>query len=71
MVIPSLGKFLAIHQRNSGDLQRLGQRFVNFYHCGNWPELFYMVDDGKAIPMIEQWLIDNQYIDELPKKREI
>lgn len=45
---------------------RLGQWFVNRYIKKPWPELFYEEDTQKAIEMISQYLIDHQYVDDLP-----
>jgi hypothetical protein len=67
----ALEEFISLHKANVGDQQRLGQRFVNFYHRGTWPELFYERDDTVALKMISSWLEDNQYFDELPQTREI
>lgn len=64
-MIDSLNKFISIH--NNGDkYQRLGQRFVNMYIKKPWPELFYASDEDAA-PMIEKWLLDNQYTTTLPE----
>lgn len=48
--------------------ERLGQYFVNRYIKKPWPELFYEEYDVKAAAMIDKWLIDNQYTEELPPK---
>lgn len=45
--------------------QRMGQFFVNTYTKGPWPDLFY-ADNTKSLHIIEEWLIDNSYIDDLP-----
>lgn len=65
------------HKKNGGE-ERLGQFFWNTY-CkpvtGSTqlePEdetlkgIFY-ADDKKAMNMIQEWLINNQHMDELPK----
>lgn len=51
------------------DHQRLGQRFVNTYIKGLWPELFY-ADDGVAAILIWDWLVDNHYTHCLPPEIE-
>jgi len=58
-------KFAKLHARNSNDGLRLGQRFVNMYIKKPWPELFYM-SNYDAFFVIYNWLVDNQYFDELP-----
>lgn len=62
----SLNAFLEHHKKNL-QYQRLGQHFVNQYIKGQWPELFYCNDVAKATQMISDWLVDNQYIDQLPQ----
>ena len=64
-MIESLNKFIRIHT-NGDKHQRLGQRFVNMYTKKPWPELFYASEED-ALPIIEQWLLDNQYTTTLPE----
>lgn len=45
---------------------RLGQYFCNKYIKGNWPELFYCEDRQKCLIMIEKWLKDNCYQNDMP-----
>jgi len=59
-------KFVYLHKQAAGDQQRLGQRFVNMFIRGPWPELFYERDDVKAGEMILSWLNDHQYEEDLP-----
>lgn len=62
----SFNDFMSFHLRNRADYQRLGQRFINMYIPKvTWPDLFY-ADDAKAIILIQTWLKDHQYIDNLP-----
>lgn len=65
----SLKEFLSYHYKKNDDW-RLGQRFCNWYITKPWPELFYCADEQKAIEMIEQWLVDHQYIETLPEVKE-
>jgi len=60
----ALAKFVKSHYANPQNI-RLGQRFCNMYIKGQWPELFYC-NDAKAKILIGQWLVDNQYFDQLP-----
>lgn len=61
-------EFMVYHMGRRGDGQRLGQRFVNMYLRGSNPVLFYERDDAMAAVMVDQWLTDMQYTDELPKR---
>lgn len=45
---------------------RLGQYFCNMYIKGQWPELFYGEDRQKNLIMIEKWLKDNCYQNDMP-----
>ena len=45
---------------------RLGQHFCNMYIKGQWPELFYVEDRQKCLIMIEKWLKDNCYENDMP-----
>lgn len=45
---------------------RLGQYFCNMYIKGQWPELFYVEDRQKCLIMIEKWLKDNCYENDMP-----
>lgn len=45
---------------------RLGQHFCNLYIKGQWPELFYGEDRQKNLIMIEKWLKDNCYKNDMP-----
>lgn len=45
---------------------RIGQYFCNRYIKGSWPELYY-AEHEDAIKMIEQWLQDNHYQENLPQ----
>jgi hypothetical protein len=45
---------------------RLGQHFCNMYIKGQWPELFYGEDRQKNLIMIEKWLKDNCYQNDMP-----
>lgn len=45
---------------------RLGQHFCNKYIKGQWPELFYCEDRQKGLIMIEKWLKDNCYQNDMP-----
>lgn len=65
--LESLRTFIR-HHNDARDRIRIGQRFVNFYIKNPWPELFYEEEEGRAIGMIREWLIDHQYIDKLPEK---
>ena len=68
MTIRAMAKLLEQHgAKKDADHLRLGQRFVNTYIKGSWPELYYEADDAKAAEMIEQWLHDHQYNDHLPE----
>jgi hypothetical protein len=46
--------------------ERLGQFFVNRYYKNPWPELFYEVDEHKAELMIKDYLLDVQWVEDLP-----
>jgi len=46
---------------------RLGQFFVSRYIKGTWPELFYERDIRVSTRIINQWLTDHHYVDELPQ----
>jgi hypothetical protein len=47
---------------------RMGQMFINEYIPRvTWPDLFY-AGENKAIVLIQNWLKDHQYIDNLPMK---
>jgi hypothetical protein len=59
-------KFLQLHYTTHDGL-RLGQRFVQLYIDKSWPELYYE-SELRAALLIQQWLIDHQYIDDLPRK---
>ena len=61
----SIITFLLIHNICKNDGLRLGQRFVNMYIKGSWPELFY-ANDVVAYDMIQDWLDDHHYYFELP-----
>lgn len=61
-------KFINLHKQKAGDGIRLGQRFVNTYIRGSWPQLFYETDEAKAMKMIEEWLLRHHYYDELPRE---
>jgi hypothetical protein len=63
----ALNYFIQYHDRNKSDGQRLGQRFVNMFCSTPWPYLFYMQDEEEAIAVIEGWLEDMQYTEELPR----
>lgn len=65
MNCPSIAKFVKQYQYSS-EVMRMGQFFVHKYIEGVWPELFYEPNDTIAIRMITQYLIDNQYTNELP-----
>lgn len=68
MTTEALKTFLDQHYAKAHkDHLRLGQRFVNTYIKGSWPELYYEADETKAAEIIEQWLIDHQYNDHLPE----
>lgn len=67
MRLRSFNLFMQEHNKNKDDQLRLGQRFVVFYTLASWPDLFY-ADETKAIILIQRWLIDHQYIDELPAR---
>jgi len=66
----ALDKFVNYHRLNASDHQRLGQRFVNMFFRGSSDcepvQLYFERDEEKAIEMIEQWLVDNQYTEDLP-----
>lgn len=64
----SNAKFYIIH-KSANDSLRLGQRFCNMYIKNSWPELFY-ADDITANTLIQKWLRDHQYYDELPQVKE-
>ena len=61
----SLHEFVCMHNVAFDGL-RLGQRFVNIYILSPWPELFHQTKDTKSLEMIEDYLLDNQYIDTMP-----
>jgi len=61
----SLYEFICRHNIAFDGL-RLGQRFVDIYIYEPWPELFYQTKDTKSLEMIEDYLLDNQYIDTMP-----
>jgi hypothetical protein len=46
--------------------ERLGQFFVNRYYKNPWPELFYESDENKAELMIKDYLLDVQWVEDLP-----
>lgn len=48
------------------DHERFGQFFMNRYISGHWPELFNESDHSKAREMIVGWLIDHQYMFDMP-----
>lgn len=50
----------------ANDGQRLGQRFVNIFISQPWPELFYEESEKEALRMINNWLTQNHYFDNLP-----
>lgn len=47
------------------NIERFGQWFMNRYYKGQWPELFY-ADEKLSALLIQQWLTDFQYTDEMP-----
>jgi len=66
MNCPALEQFLSIHQQNPQGL-RLGQHFYNLYfRRESYPDMFYGKDEH-TIVLIQKWLEDNQYTEELPK----
>lgn len=65
----NVDEFFRYHLRNKAtDHLRLGQRFVNLYIKGRWPELFYCVSEYEAKQIILTWLADHQYINAMPKQ---
>lgn len=63
--------FLQLHYKEKPkDGQRLGQRFFNMYckHKDNsaLKDIFY-ANDMNAAMMIQEWLIDNQFFNNLPE----
>lgn len=59
-------KFLHYHMFNRYDNQRVGQRFCNLFVKHAWPELFYQINPDAAAKMIDKWLTDHHYTEELP-----
>ena len=64
----SMTRFFCLHELRKSDNLRMGQRFINMYIKNPWPELFYEIDNKKSVLLIQQWLSDNQYEDELPQE---
>lgn len=64
----SFDRFVRDHQADPKG-QRMGQKFCALYVNSPWPELFY-ASDADAPKMIQQWLVDHQYIDELPTREQ-
>lgn len=62
----STAKFLHYHKFNQYDNQRLGQRFCNLFIRHEWTELFYQINEAEAARLIDKWLTDHQYTDNLP-----
>lgn len=62
----ALSQFVNNHNKNP-ECQRLGQHFCNVYIKGQWSELFYCEDPARSRDMINQWLVDHQYEDQLPQ----
>lgn len=60
-------QFIAIHNSNKKDGQRLGQRFCNMYIKEAWPELFH-ADRFEAVHLIHDYLTRHQYFDTLPPR---
>ena len=69
--IPSIVLFCAIHRRNT--TQRLGQFFCNLFikNCDSDPDLiglYYEQDEDKARETIKKWLVNKQYVYQLPQR---
>lgn len=64
----ALEKYIDQHYRKKDGI-RLGQRFVNDYIKGRWPELFYCNDDAASECMIRKYLYDLCYFDTMPDRR--
>ncbi len=60
------------YARQSNQQYRFSQWFLNEYGWDlgicPWPELYYEEDIVKAIDKINMWLIDNGYVNKMPKK---
>ena len=71
----SFWKLMADWSENGGD-QRLGQYFVNLYlkdrtfGPNDGGHDLFTSDLPRAMNIIRQWLLDHQYIDELPRQLE-
>lgn len=58
-------EFCSLHYSDPQN-QRLGQHFYNLYFKSNpWPELFYGKDEDTRW-MIQNWLNNHHYFNELP-----
>lgn len=62
----SLVKFLKEHYKNEQN-QRVGQKFCNLYVKTSWPDLYYASDED-AVQIINQWLYQHGYHDQLPER---
>lgn len=52
---------------NRRQYERLGQAFCNDFIKHSWPELYYAEDDT-ALALIDNWLFDHTYFEEMPVK---
>lgn len=67
---PSLKVFDRIYHRNT-HRQRYGQMFSNMFLLNDacCPGLFFESNEWKSRELIRQWLVDNQYTQQLPPLR--
>jgi disulfide oxidoreductase YuzD len=49
------------------DGKRLGQRFASIYFKHPYLDILNEPDDGKALDLIIDWLVKNEYYETLPK----
>jgi len=64
----AFAKFIIIHYSDveARTHLRVGQHFCNLFIKNPWAELYHERDLEKTATLISQWLLDNQYYEELP-----
>ncbi|MND11991.1 hypothetical protein D3C87_504850 [compost metagenome] len=62
-----LKRQFALKQQETGNQLRFGQFFCNCYIKESWPELYHS-NAEIAEKLIAEWLVNHQYLDELPPK---
>lgn len=67
-------RWLQIHgqKRKEGNPLRMGQRFINEFHCSNESDFpgLWEASEGKAEGLIRDLLIQWQYYPNMPEMRE-